>query len=185
MSSGLITYDPYVLIRCSRDRGETMNKIVCAVKKRRREGVISDLIALSPNPSPKEPSVVLALAIAVIIDSMFRGWDYLFLPQHAQYLTAIEEAAPIKLWGIGFVIGAFHCAFGRAVRRHSIVIIGHGILASLYFSLGCGYIQQGVHDVSSDYLRNGVALIFVVSAVHGVFTYATWRRWDSDRRLRA
>lgn len=161
-----------------------MKKFIQKIMERNKNTVLSEIILFNNEPAPREPGPILALAISMIFSATFRGIDYIFLPQQYVVLTAVESAAPIKIWGLGFLIAAVHCAIGRIYRKYSVVIIGHGLLTSLYFSLGVGYIEQGVHNISSDYLRNGVTFIFVVAGGHAIYTYAMWRRWDSERRLR-
>ena len=162
-----------------------VKSLIRNVKRKSQSSTLTEMILFDAEPTAREPWVTLAFAIATIFSATFRGLDYFFLPQKYGVLTVIEEAAPIKLWGVGFLVGALHCALGRIIKRYSVVIIGHTILASLYFSLGVGYIEQGSHDISTDYLRNGVTFILVVSGAHWVYAYAMWRRWDNERRLKA
>lgn len=124
---------------------------------------------------------VLVLAGGALTAALWRGADYLLLPQQDAGLSAAEHALPIDHWGLLLLAGVILSVGGYVFHRWPLTILGHALLAGIFAAFGLGEIVIGLSDVAGDSLRTGVAFLCVQSVVHAELTVVAWRRWDAAR----
>ncbi len=127
------------------------------------------------------PRGVLVLAAGSIAAALWRGADYLLLPQQEITMSAAEHALPIDHWGVLLIAGVLLSVGGYIVHRWPLTILGHALLAGIFAAFGLGEIVTGLSDIAGDSLRTGVAFLCVQSVVHSLLTVVAWRRWDAAR----
>lgn len=127
------------------------------------------------------PRGVLVLAAGSIAAALWRGADYLLLPQQEITMSAAEHALPIDHWGVLLIAGVLLSVGGYIVHRWPLTILGHALLAGIFAAFGLGEIVTGLTDIAGDELRTGVAFLCVQSVVHTLLTMVAWRRWDAVR----
>ncbi|MDQ2628441.1 MAG: hypothetical protein M3Y90_15790 [Actinomycetota bacterium] len=124
--------------------------------------------------------MVVALAAGALAAALWRGADYLALPQSAG-MSVAEKALPIAHWGALIIIGVLLAVLGYLLHRWPVTIMGHALLAGIFAALGVGEIATGLTDIAGDSLRAGVALLCVQAVLHAELTVVAWRRWDAAR----
>lgn len=131
--------------------------------------------------APLGPLGVLTLAAGSLTAALWRGADYLILPQDEPGLSAAEHALPINHWGCLLVAGVIMSIGGYILRRWPLTILGHTLLAGIFAAFGLGELVTGLGDIAGDELRTGVAFLCVQATVHTLLTTVAWRRWDAAR----
>lgn len=127
------------------------------------------------------PLGVLVLAAGSLAAALFRGADYLALPQDETGLSAAEHALPIDHWGMLLLLGVGLAVIGYLVHRWPLTILGHALLAGIFAAFGLGEIVTGLANIAGDELRTGVAFLCVQAVLHAELTVVAWRRWDAAR----
>lgn len=125
--------------------------------------------------------LVMILAGGSLGAALFRGVDYLLLPQQETGLSAAETALPISHWGALLIAGVMLAVVGYLVHRWPVTILGHALLAGIFAAFGIGEIVTGLANIAGDELRTGVTFLCVQAVLHAELTVVAWRRWDAAR----
>lgn len=104
----------------------------------------------------------IALTGALAFLAFIRGFDYL-TPKSSQVppspaLSAIEQAFPLWVWGLGFAVPAILLALFTVLRIHRGVWFGHWILAVVYFALVVGLGGEYITRPWFDGIRSATAM---------------------------
>lgn len=102
--------------------------------------------------SLKSWDITLLITVCVA-QILVRALDYMISDTNPDPYRLVEEAFPIKLWGIFLVISAAVLILGWLVKSHIIVFVGHGLLAMFYTALFLGILLPAITELSFNGMR--------------------------------
>ncbi|ACP33501.1 hypothetical protein [Corynebacterium aurimucosum] len=91
--------------------------------------------------SPGMPSLIFFIIFGLFtVQGANRGVDYITgdRPDVTQSLTVVEEAMPLQVWGVLFLMASLVVAVGMVFRRHNIIIAGCLYFVVLYSGITWG-----------------------------------------------
>lgn len=81
----------------------------------------------------------LGITILLTAVSLIRGFDYITPRSVASPgLSIVEDAFPLWIWGLMFLVPSVFLAISAVTRVHAGVWIGHWLLVIAYFGLATG-----------------------------------------------
>jgi hypothetical protein len=126
---------------------------------------------------PTRPVLPVIQAVS-LFQAALRGTDYLRLPSGQQEagLGAVEQAAPLWVWGWLFCGSVVLALLGIAARRPWLTIVGHGLLGCWYAGVGIGLLQTEGAGLN--------ALVVTGGIVGGAGAWLVFRRSVNGTALR-
>ena len=111
-----------------------------------------------------QPSITLAVHLVLMSLMIVRGMDYATgeTLSSARRLTAVENAAPLWVWGLLFTTCA-PAGFAGMMFRHTSTLIGaHIVGAALYATIGIGIVSDVLSRVDEQEPRLTLVLLVPV-----------------------
>lgn len=124
------------------------------------------------------------ILVWLAVTALIRGLDYLTGADVWGARDFMLAAAPEWVWGSGFVAGAAILTVGVTTRRHLLVYVGHGWLASAYLVNAAALALS-----TSPWAFNGIrgagatGLVAIVHAIYAARTGARPLRVDRGTRV--
>lgn len=123
-------------------------------------------------------AAILAIKVSALSTCLIRGLDYL---RHdtdpTSVLSRVQDAAPLTMWGLGFIGAVAVVLVGMAGRWATIVGVGHIIAMLAYAGIAYGLFQVTGFGPG---LRTpaGLAGAAIIHGALGMGTFALQRRTE-------
>lgn len=163
----------HIMIHRNRIRAQRIN----ALQKRGRMPWNNFAPVVLPKPA------IIALALGTALAAIFRGFDYLCLPQQPPtILHPVETVVDVRWWGVVFIAAGVMSMGGWFLQWWPVSILGRAALTGLYIAFAVSMISKGFHHVSGRDFRVGVDMLLVESSVQAMLVSAAWQEWDYVRQ---
>lgn len=129
----------------------------------------------------KPPAVsilgILLLQTVLAVEALCRGADYvLHHYQPATVLGAIQETAPIWVWGSTLLTGGALLVVGIVHEQWPAAPLGHLCLLTTYIAFSLGALIDAATADTSGGWRTGTTFA-ALAVMHLVFLYGSWAAW--------
>lgn len=125
----------------------------------------------------------VALTAVLLTVATVRGLDYV-LPssQTSPAMAVVEQAFPIGVWGVMFLLPAGLLLVSALARIHGGVWMGHWILAIVYTALSVGLAAEYLSREWFDGIRSATALALPAFLHLTIALRTGWRplEWDPE-----
>lgn len=127
-----------------------------------------------------------AIQIIFLIEAFGRGIDYVYPAGVTPLsLATVEQAAPIRWWGIALIVCVVTVVIAQVAHRPSVAVAAEVVLGALIAAIGGSLFLAAASEPYMDGFRTGLTLI-CVGGTHIAIAYAVARsnllwRWSNAR----